>query len=150
MNIKSINSKDRKAEIPGFMIERTSKKIRQSFKRVLQNMDAGITIDQWAILYELEKEDGLSQYEIASRTYKDAPTVTRIIDKLCHKDLTERLMDAEDRRRFSIHLTTAGKTKIEAILPAARTFRQKVWKGLDEETVDLLIHTLNHVFNNLS
>ena len=149
MNAKSINATDRKAEIPGFIIERTAKRMRQSFKGVLKEMDAGITIDQWAILYELKKEDGLSQYELAHRTFKDAPTVTRIIDKLSDKKLTRRLPDPEDRRRFSIFLTTEGKVKIDEIIPAARSFREKAWKGLNEETVDFLINTLNKVFGNL-
>ncbi len=144
-----ISQKDRKEDIPGFIIERTSKRMRQSFKAVLKNMDAGITIDQWAILYELKKEDGLSQYELASRTFKDAPTVTRIIDKLCTKKLLDRLPDTLDRRRFCIYLTENGKNKINEILPVARTFRKKVWNGLDDETVTFLIKTLNQVFDNL-
>ena len=147
---QEINSKDKKAEIPGFIIERTAKRMRQSFKSVLKKMDAGITIDQWAILYELKKEDGLSQYELASRTFKDAPTVTRIIDILSNKKLTDRLPDPEDRRRFSIFLTDLGKNKIDEVLPAARSFREKVWGGLDEETVDMLIDKLNKVFSNLT
>jgi len=149
MNTHKISPKDRKAEIPGFIIERTSKRMRQSFKGVLKNIEAGITIDQWAVLYELKKTNGLSQYELASRTFKDAPTVTRIIDKLCDKKLTSRLPDSEDRRRFNIHLTDAGKTKIDEVIPVARAFRKKVWKGLDEETVQFLIKTLNNVFDNL-
>ncbi|MFT5165181.1 MAG: DNA-binding MarR family transcriptional regulator [Saprospiraceae bacterium] len=149
MNLQQVNSKDRKAEIPGFIIERTAKRMRQSFKGILKKMDAGITIDQWAILYELKKEDGLSQYELASRTFKDAPTVTRIIDILSDKELTNRLPDPEDRRRFSIYLTDSGKMKIDEIIPAARSFREKVWDGLDEKTVELLIKSLNKVFSNL-
>jgi len=144
-----VNSKDRKAEIPGFMIERTSKRMRQSFKKILKEMNAEITIDQWAILYELKKENELSQYQLADRTYKDAPTVTRIIDKLTHKGLVERLSALDDRRRFEIHLTKTGNKKVEEILPAARAFRAQAWKGLDEATVNFLIQTLNHVFDNL-
>lgn len=139
----------RKADIPGFLIERTAKKMRQSFKQVLLRMEVGVTIDQWAILYELNRADGLSQLELAQRTYKDAPTVTRIIDKLCLKQLVERRADPEDRRRFSIFLMKQGRLKIELILPEARAFREKVWDGLGENKVKELIQTLNHVFRNL-
>ncbi len=147
--MQQLSAKDRKEEIPGFIIERTAKRLRQSFKMVLKQMDAGITIDQWAILYELEKEDGLSQFELANRTFKDAPTVTRIIDKLCAKKLMTRIPDTEDRRRFSIYLTDIGRIKINEIIPAARSFRTKVWNGLDDKTVDFLTKTLNQVFDNL-
>lgn len=149
MSTRRINSKDRKAEIPGFIIERTSKRLRQSFKGVLKKMNSGITIDQWVVLYELKKEDGLSQYELAHRTYKDAPTITRIIDKLSDKLLINRNPDPNDRRKFNIYLTDLGKLKIDEIIPIARAFRKKVWNGLDEETVQFLIKTLNKVFDNI-
>ncbi len=145
----SPNRQLRKADIPGFLIERTAKKMRQSFKQVLHRIDVGVTIDQWAILYELNRADGLSQLELAKRTYKDAPTVTRIIDKLCLKKLVERRADPTDRRRFSIFLRAEGRLKISLILPEARAFREKAWDGLGEKEVKQLIQTLNHVFRNL-
>lgn len=150
MSVQQISEQDRKAAIPGFIIERTSKRMRQSFKEVLKEMNAGVTIDQWAIMYELKQDDGLSQYELASRTFKDAPTVTRIIDKLCDKKLAKRTADPNDRRRFSIYLTKRGINKIDKIIPAARAFREKMWEGLDEQTVNFLIDTLNSVFENLT
>ena len=149
MNSTQINSKDKKADIPGFIIERTSKRMRQSFKGIIKKMNAGITIDQWAVLYTLKKEDKLNQFELANRTFKDAPTITRIIDKLSEKNMIDRMPDIEDRRRFTIQLTDTGKNKIDEIIPAARAFRRKVWKGLDKENVNLLITTLNQVFENL-
>ena len=99
------DSKSKKTEISGFIIERTAKRMKQSFKKILKEKNAGITVDQWVILQELKKEDGLSQFEIASRTFKDAPTVTRIIDLLCKKQLLRRLPDTTDRRKFNIFLT---------------------------------------------
>jgi DNA-binding MarR family transcriptional regulator len=138
-----------KADIPGFIIERTAKRMRRSFKQVLLRLGAEVTIDQWALLYELDREEGLSQLELATRTFKDAPTVTRIIDKLCAKRLTERRADPEDRRRFGIYLTTQGHTKIQYILPAARAFREKVWDGLEDKEVEHLTKVLNKVFKNL-
>lgn len=145
----SSNAQLSKADIPGFIIERTAKRMRRSFKQVLLQMKVEVTIDQWAILYELDREEGVSQLELATRTYKDAPTVTRIIDKLCAKHLTERRADPNDRRRFGIYLTKSGQEKIKQILPAARAFREKAWQGLGDREVQQLIKTLNRVFKNL-
>ncbi len=137
------------ADLPGFVLERASKRMKQYFQEQLQQAGCGITIDQWVILQELEKQDGLSQLEIAKATFKDAPTVTRIIDLLCEKGLTRRIVDEEDRRRFQIELTPAGRTKIAEALPVIELAREKAWQGFDEEKLDSLMHMLNAVFENL-
>ena len=41
-----------------------------------------ITIEQWSILYHLWKEDCLSQQELCNRTFRDKPSITRLIDNL--------------------------------------------------------------------
>lgn len=144
------DSKGRKTEISGFIIERTAKRMKQSFKTILKEQHAGITVDQWVILQELKREDGLSQFEIAVRTFKDAPTVTRIIDLLCKKELLERLPDSEDRRKFNIFLTKAGKAKIVEVLPMVESFRAEAWNGLSDKEINQLKSLLNTIFKNLT
>ncbi|WP_026210368.1 MarR family winged helix-turn-helix transcriptional regulator [Flexithrix dorotheae] len=132
----------------GFFIERTMKKIRQNLQRKLNEIDAGITVDQWVILDELQQKNGLSQNEIADSTFKDAPTVTRIIDLLCKKGLTERVMDENDRRRFKILLTQEGKSKVNEVLPVVMEVRKQGWNGLGEEDHQNLIRILDTIFEN--
>jgi len=132
----------------GFYIERTAKCMKQNLQRRFNAMKFGITVDQWVILDVLYEHDGMSQYEIADRTYKDAPTVTRIIDLLCKKDLTTRVIDEQDRRRFNIFLTPEGKIKVEEMLPVVREFRHRGWEGLCKEDHEKLMVILDKIFNN--
>jgi len=141
---------DKKSEISGFILERTAKRMKQHFQQCLAAADAGITIDQWVVLQVLDKQDGLSQLEIAKATYKDAPTITRIIDLLCEKGLTLRVTDEQDRRRFKIKLTQEGQERIQAVLPVIQQSRRQAWDGLKNEQIDQLVDTLNKVFHNLS
>ena len=150
MIANQLDSKNRKVEISGFIIERTAKKMKQSFKRILKEREAEITVDQWVILQELKKENGLSQFEIAARTFKDAPTVTRIIDLLCKKELLERIPDTDDRRKFNIFLTKAGESKIVKVLPMVESFRAEAWSGLSDKEINQLKNTLNTIFKNLT
>lgn len=137
------------ADLPGFVLERASRRMKQYFQEQLQKAGCGITIDQWVVLQELEKQDGLSQLEIAKATFKDAPTVTRIIDLLCEKGLTRRSTDPEDRRRFQIELTDAGRARIAETLPVIEQARRKTWQGFDEQKLENLMEMLNEVFENL-
>ena len=141
--------KNKKSEIPGFIIERTAKRMKQFYQKMLKDANTGITVDQWVILQTIHKEDGLSQFEIANQTFKDAPTVTRIIDLLASKELIERVADPEDRRKFNICLTNKGKLKIEEVRPIVMDFRKTGWKGINLEDLNHMMRTLNAIFDNL-
>ena len=135
--------------VSGFIIERTAKRMKQACQQRLKAAGIDITVDQWVILQELAQKDGLSQYEIAKKTFKDAPTITRIIDLLCKKELTTRVLDTQDRRRFKICLTDQGKKYIEDILPVIHDFRQQAYQNLSTENMSQLIELLNTIFDNL-
>ena len=76
-----------KVSVPVFILERTSKKMKHAFQRVLKKWNTNLTADQWVVLQCLQEHDGLTQFEIGQKTYKDAPTLTRIIDKLVNKNM---------------------------------------------------------------
>ncbi len=135
--------------LTGFLLERTSKLMKRQAQRRLKEIGAGVTVDQWVLLQELAHEDGLSQYELAERTVKDAPTVTRIIDLLCEKKLLERRTDKQDRRRFKIFLTPAGRRKYEQVYPVIRSFRESAFEGLSANDKKQLTQLMNRIQENL-
>ena len=116
----------------GYLIERTAKAMKQYLQRKFNERNLGITVDQWLVLDVLNQSDGISQYEIAQKTHKDAPTVTRIIDLLGKKQLVQRENHPNDRRRFSISLTEHGKEKVSKILPIVQEYRRRGWSDLTE------------------
>lgn len=145
-----IEAIQKKSKVSGFVLERTAKRLKQYFQQQLAAAETGITIDQWVVLQVLDKQDGASQLDIAKATFKDAPTITRIIDLLCKKELTQRNSDPDDRRRFRIHLTEAGKGKIKEVLPIIKAARDVAWAGLSDESIDEMVRVLNTVFDNLN
>jgi DNA-binding MarR family transcriptional regulator len=134
----------------GFLLERTGKKLKQTLQRIFNDIDADITVDQWVILYELHMHTSLSQNELGENTFKDAPTVTRIIDLLAKKNLVKRKMSKEDRRKYNIELTKKGTEKIETLLPAVIEYRKTGWEGLTKSDLDTLNVILNKVFDNMN
>ncbi len=113
-------------------------------------MECGITVDQWVVLDVLRETDGINQLEIADKTYKDAPTVTRIIDLLSRKNLIKRVVDPSDRRRFNIQLTKEGKEKINEVWPVVKEMRENGWNGLTDEDYTHLLRILDIIFYNFS
>ena len=138
-----------KSDIPGFILERTAKRMKQACAQALREANITLTVDQWVLLQALDKEDGLNQFELAERTYKHAPTVTRIVDTLTTKGLLQRKTDPEDRRRYNVCLTKAGKKEINRIFPVVKAFREKCWEGMSDRDLKKMIHLLNQIFDNL-
>ncbi len=137
-------------EIPGFVLERTAKRMKQFFQEQLNNAAADITVDQWVILHLLKRHEGLSQLDIARASFKDAPTVTRILDLLCKKGLTVRETDDDDRRKFRVSLTDQGRAKIEEVTPIVNAARKKAWQGISRDKLGELVNILDAVFENIN
>ena len=134
----------------GYLLERTQRKVRQYFQKALLTNNTGITVDQWIILDRLHRNDGVSQSEIADMTLKDAPTVTRIIDLLCKKELVERTQDNGDRRRLNIKLTAQGRKKVEEVMPIVLEMREKGWQNLSDEDYSAMIRILDTIYTNFN
>ncbi|WP_243689260.1 MarR family winged helix-turn-helix transcriptional regulator [Geotalea toluenoxydans] len=64
----------------GFVVNQTALKLRTEMARRLKPF--GLTPEQWSVLNRLAEQDGISQRELATRTFKDQPTTARILDKL--------------------------------------------------------------------
>src|SRR6476646_7297317 len=93
----------------GFILESTAKKIKLELQRKFNEQQIDITVDQWVVLLELHKHGMQNQVELCERCYKDAPTITRIIELLVRKELIDRTGCKNDRRRFDISLNKKGK-----------------------------------------
>lgn len=140
----------KKSALSGFVIERTAKRMKQACQHSITQAGIDLTVDQWVILQELHKSDGEGQNELARKTFKDAPTVTRIIDILCKKGLTKRKIAPDDRRKFNIFLTPDGKATIQDLLPVIQQFRRHAYANLSEEELDMLNDILDRIFDNLN
>lgn len=132
----------------GAYIDRTLRQIRLDMGRRLKEQGADITPEQWIILSSLYDNNGQSQNELGDGSFKNAPTVSRIIDLLCKKGYTERLPHSADRRRHTIFLTGEGKAIVEQALPAVLATRQKGWQGLSDEDYQTFLRIINQIFRN--
>lgn len=132
----------------GFIITRTSVKVKKEFVKRLRPYD--LTPEQWSILNRLGEQDGITQKELAERTFKDQPNTARILDKLEKKQLLRRADNPEDRRAFLVFLTDKGSAVRESIIPISTQLNKDAAKGLQEDESRQLIKLLNHVYENLN
>lgn len=132
----------------GAFLDRTLRKIRLDMGRRLKEEGVDITPEQWVILSGLYECNGQSQTELGDESFKNPPTVSRIIDLLCKKGLTERRSDTGDRRRHKIYLTGRGKKTVEKAMPAIIATREKGWQGLSDDDYQAFLRIINQIFHN--
>jgi len=146
-----LRSIEKKPEISGFTLEKTVKLMKLTFSRMLLlHPDIDITVDQWVVVHILYRHKILSQQELGELTFKDAPTITRMIDLLVFKGLVTRKVDEKDRRKFMITLTDEGLLKYKCIEPIVQEFRAEAYEGVSGEELITLERTLNKIFQNLA
>ena len=76
-----------------------------------------ITPSHFAVLEALFHLGSMTQGEISTKVLKSGSNMTTVIDNLERDGYVRRERDAEDRRVINVHLTEAGKRKIEVVLP---------------------------------
>ena len=132
-----------------FLLEKTTRRIKQYAQKKFTEFDFGVTVDQWMVLKQLYPSSDKSQSELALATFKGTPTLTRIVDLLCAKGLTERMTDEVDRRKSQVVLTAAGKRKVEEMLPKVGVIRKAAWKNLGEDDFRHFSRVLATIYQNL-
>ncbi len=133
-----------------FKIDTTIKKIRNALQKQFNDAGFDLTVDQWVVLDHIARNPGISQNTLSEITTKDAPTVTRIIDLLSQKGLTERRMADTDRRKFLVFLTDAGQTKYNDVLPVVSAMRRKGWGNLSDDDYQHFVKIMDSIYQNMS
>lgn len=132
-----------------YLLDRTARRIKQYAQQRFSAGDFNVTVDQWLILKNLDNDRYLKQTELAELTGKDTPTLTRIVDLLCKKGLTERVIHKTDRRSFTVHLTKTGGQLLNELSPKVDDIRMQAWEGLSEADYEDLKRILNKIYQNL-
>jgi DNA-binding MarR family transcriptional regulator len=103
----------------------------------------GIPIEQLRILSALASQNGRSMGELAELVLVDAPTLTKIIDRMVNDALVYRGPSPNDRRRVLIFLATKGRAMHTRLSKIVRDQQRSIVARLDargaEELKSLLV-----------
>lgn len=107
-----------------------------------------ITPEQWTVLLYLWEKDGVTQQELCNATFKDKPSMTRLIDNMEKQHLVIRVPDKKDRRTNKIHLTENGKKLEEKARFIANKTLKEALHGLTLEELRISQEVLRKIFTN--
>jgi DNA-binding MarR family transcriptional regulator len=122
-------------------------------RRMQKNFRAAgleITIEQWSVLYHLWKEDGLNQQQLCDKTFRDKPSITRLIDNLVKLCLVERKVSETDKRVNYIFLSNIAKNLQDQTIEIANQTMDEALTGITKSEIETVKNVLQKVYDNLN
>jgi len=143
------NNQFKKGELYSFVTGKASTAIARRLQKKFNGASLPITIEQWSVLYHLWKQDGQSQQELCNATFRDKPSITRLVDNLEKLQLVKRVSSENDRRINIIHLTKQAQKLQEQSMAIAEETLNEALEGVPPEHIGLCKEVLQKVYDNL-
>ena len=121
---------------------------RKLYRNFRQN-GIDITPEQWTILLALWAKDGVPQQELCNATFKDKPSMTRLIDNMERQHLVVRISDKNDRRTNLIHLTKTGRELEGRAFKIANITLEEALSGLTTDELKIAQEVLKKIFTSI-
>ena len=144
------NNQFKKGELYSFITGKASTAISRRLQKNFRDAGMEITIEQWSLLYHLWKKDGISQQQLCEHTFRDKPSITRLVDNLEKQKLVRRVASKDDRRINLVFLTDAAKQMEENLMELANQTLNEALLGVTNGQIEIAKEVLQKVYENLS
>ncbi len=144
------NNQFKRGELYSFITGKASTAIGRRLQKNFKEANVEITIEQWSVLYHLWKQDGLSQQQLCDATFRDKPSITRLVDNLEKLKLVKRFASKDDRRMNMIYMTNEAQVLQEKTMGLANQTLNEALGGVTIEQIEIAKMVLQKVYDNLS
>lgn len=143
------NNQLKRSELYSFITGIASTAIARRLQRKFNTADLNLTIEQWSVLYHLWKEDGSSQQDLCLATFRDKPSMTRLVDNLEKAGFVKRVASKTDRRKNMVYLTAKAKAVQENCHQLASETVDEALEGVALPDIEVCRNVLKQVYENL-
>ena len=143
------NNQFSRGELYSFITGKASIAVARRLQKNFKQNNIDVTIEQWSVLYHLWKEDGQSQQQLCAATFRDKPSITRLVDNLEKLKVVKREADKNDRRKNKIFLTPDGRALQEKTMQLANQTLNEALDGVSVAQVEVAKEVLQMVYENL-
>ncbi|MEO9210962.1 MAG: MarR family transcriptional regulator [Ginsengibacter sp.] len=144
------NNQFKRGELYSFITGKASTAIARRLQKNFKQAGIEITIEQWSVLYHLWKEEGISQQQLCEATFRDKPSITRLVDNLEKLKLVKRVASKNDRRINLIQLTNEAHDLEEKSMQVANQTLNESLEGVSEKDINTAKDVLQKVYDNLA
>lgn len=144
------NNQFKRGELYSVINGMASTAVARRLQKNFRQAGLEITIEQWSVLYHLWKEDCLSQQELCNRTFRDKPSITRLIDNLEKQKMVRRMPSKTDRRINLVCLTDAAKEIQDLTIEIANLTMNEALVDVNKEDIERVKIVFQKVYDNLT
>lgn len=120
---------------------RTSTLVAESYKDRF-----GLSITEWRIMAVLGEYSGVSADEISLKTQIEKSLISRAIGKLLKRNLIQRQISKEDKRRSQIELSSMGYDVYSQIVPLSLAYEQQLLSCLSQQEQEDLSNLIDRLY----
>jgi DNA-binding MarR family transcriptional regulator len=140
----------KRGELYSFITGKASTAIARRLQKNFKQAGVDITIEQWSVLYHLWRLDGQSQQQLCDATFRDKPSITRLVDNLEKLQLVTRVANKDDRRINRIYLTQQANLLQAQTMELANQTLNEALEGVSNEQIEIAKEVLQKVYDNLT
>ena len=122
---------------------------RAELYRRFKQHGVDLTPEQWMVLVRLWAAEGVTQSELAQKSLRDLPTMSRILATMERSGLITRKPDPNDSRARLVYLSARGRKLRETLVPEARKMVDAMLSGIPERDIEITRRTLQRALDNL-
>ncbi len=133
-------SKSAKTKAPFLSTMRELARAYQAFANYSDRhvREQGLTPSQFDVIATLGNTKGIRMKDLAAATLVTKGTLTGIVDRLENKGLVVREVPPENRRSFTIRLTTEGDAEFQRVFPVHLAYIQERFENLPPDELKQL------------
>jgi DNA-binding MarR family transcriptional regulator len=144
------NNQFKRGELYSFITGLASTAIARRLQKNFKQEGIEITIEQWSVLYHLWKKDGISQQELCNASFRDKPSITRLVDNLEKLNMVKRVGSPTDRRKNLIYITEQAKKLQDQTMDIAAVTMNEALDGVSRADIERAKSVLQKIYDNLT
>ena len=132
----------------GFLLSSLGYATSRRFRQELAPLE--LEPREFALLRAIAADEGQSQIAFSERLQIPGSRMVALVDALEKRGFVERRQNPDDRRARALHLTAAGRAKLDEAFAVATRMEDLLCGGLAPGEKDTLIELLGKVAGELS
>jgi DNA-binding MarR family transcriptional regulator len=127
----------------GYWMRFVSNHVSYAFRQKVESR--GVTVAEWVLIRELFDSPAANPSQLADRLGMTRGAISKLVDRLCRKELAKRTFPEGDRRFQTVSLTGAGRKLAPTLARLADENDREFFGHLTQEECSRLVHLLKEI-----
>lgn len=134
--------------LPGFWLRCLNASLNNNLQALLKESNAGVAVSEWIVISILSDRPSISINDLAHLAGMHQAPVSRIVEKLTHKNLVTRVTSPDDRRSVIVDLTEEGEALRSKLKGIGAKNASRNFACLDDDEYATFMATIKKVLKH--